>query len=78
MKVHIRVTTKAEYSTVVEMTREEFERLDAKLKEGDGKVQQKIYEMVDPMDDWVDENLEEIDTFEEFKEEEESSSSNEE
>jgi len=72
MKALITVTRETVYSSIVEMTPEEFAKLDAALYDGTReqrkKAEEKLNGMID-VNDWQHDDLRSVDEFEEFKEE---------
>lgn len=71
MKAIIRVTRRTEYATIVEMTRKEFdaycERLEGSYKDSK-KAGEELNRKID-VKDWQDDEFDNIDEFEEVKEE---------
>lgn len=72
MKALITVTRETVYTSIVEITPEEFAKLDAALYDGTReerkKAEEKVNNMID-VNDWQCDDLKSVDDFEEFKEE---------
>ena len=66
MKVVITVTRRTTYSSIVEMSKEEFKRLDVGLKNDEG-VEAEIDDLIDTRD-WVCDTLDDIEEFKPYKE----------
>lgn len=71
MKVIISVTRKTEYSSIVEMSEEKYERLkkgwDGPTQKERDAADQEINKLIEA-NDWQDDELMDVDKFEPFKE----------
>lgn len=62
MKVLITVTRRTTYSSIVEMPKTEFKRLDKALEAGDRDAEEKVNSLIDP-NDWQDDSLHHVEDF---------------
>lgn len=66
MKVLITVTRRTRYTSIVDMTKADYDRLGEGLDDYDRKAEEEVNSLIN-VNDWQDDSLDHVDQFEPYK-----------